>query len=327
MKMKAMVYHRYGPPSVVALAEVAKPAPRHNEVLVRIRATTVTTGDWRARSLDLPPGFGPLGRLVFGVFGPRQPILGTEMAGVIEAIGRSVTRFAVGDEVFAHTGASYGCHAEYRAVAENGLIALKPRNLSFEEAASLSFGGTTALDRLKTKGGVKPGESVLIVGASGGVGTAAVQVAKHLGAEVTAVCSAVNADLVRSIGADRVIDYRSEDFATTGERWDVILDTTGTVPLSRCEHALNPGGRLVIVLNASLAQALGWERPAKGSGKSVIAGVVDVRIEDMQYLARLAETGEYRAVIDRSYPLELAAEAHAYVDTGRKRGSVVLSVM
>jgi NADPH:quinone reductase-like Zn-dependent oxidoreductase len=323
--MKAIVYSKYGSPDVVALAEVAKPTPRDREVLIRIHATTVSTGDWRARSLEMPAGFGFLGRLVFGVFGPRKPILGTELSGVVEAVGKDVTRFKTGDQVFAFTGASYGCHAEYRTMAEDGLIALKPANLSFEEAASLSFGGTTALSFLRDKGGLNPGESVLIVGASGGVGTAAVQIAKHLGAEVTGVCRTANLELVRAIGADKVIDSTREDFVKNGESYDIILDTTGTTPFSRCEFALKQGGRLLVVLG-TFAQALGMERPSRGSGKKVIAGVAAVRAEDLRCLAEMAEAGAFKPVIDRSYSLENAAEAHAYVDTGRKRGNVVMRI-
>lgn len=323
--MKAIVYTNYGPPNVVALADVPKPTPKDHEVLVRIHATTVTAGDWRARSLNMPAGFGFLGRLVFGVFGPRKPILGTELAGEVEAVGSAVTRFKMGDQVFAFTGASYGCHAEYRTMPEEGLIARKPENLSFEEAASLSFGGMNALGFLRDKAGIKRGDRVLVVGASGGVGTAAVQLAKHFGAEVTGVCSAANLDLVRSIGADKVIDYTREDFAKSGETYDIILDTTGTVPFARCESALKQGGRLVAV-QGSFAQALGLERPSKASGKKVIASVVAMKVDGMQLLAQLAATGELKPVIDRSYPLAKAAEAHGYVDKGHKRGSVVLSV-
>lgn len=323
--MKAIVYHRYGGPDVVSLAEVPKPAPKDYEVLIRIHATTVTTGDWRARSLKLPAGFRLLGRLVFGVFGPRKPILGTELAGVVESVGARVTRFKTGDAVFAFPGAAYGSHAEYRTMSEDGMIALKPANLSFEEAAALSFGGTTALSFLKGKGGIKPGDKVLVVGASGGVGTAVVQIARHFGAEVTGVCSTDNVSLVRSIGADRIIDYTREDFVAGVETYDIILDTTATVSLSRVERILKPGGRLLIV-NGSFAQALGMERPAKGSGKKVIAGVASLRVEDMQVLANLAAAGELKPVIDRSYPLADAAEAHAYVDEGHKRGNVVLTV-
>ncbi len=324
--MRAMIYTAYGAPDVVRLADVPMPAPKDNEVLIRIHATTVTTGDWRARSLLMPPGFGLLGRLVFGLFGPRQQILGTELAGVIEAVGSAVTRFSIGDEVMAFPGGKMGAHAEYRTMPEDGLIVLKPANLTFDEAASLSFGGTTALPFLRDKAKVERGEKVLVVGASGAVGSAAVQIARHYGAEVTGVCSTANVELVRSIGADRVIDYTRQDFAKLGESWDVIVDTTGSAPYARVANVMKPGGRLVVVLG-TLATLLGIGRPPKSSGTTMIAEVVKITVEDMLYLAMLAETGELKPVIDRSYPLELAAEAHAYVDTGRKRGSVVLSVV
>lgn len=323
--MRAIVYEKYGAPDVVAMAEVPQPIPREHEVLVRIHATTVTTGDWRARSLHMPPGFGFLARLFFGLFRPRKPILGTELAGEIAAVGSAVTRFAVGDEVFAFTGSSYGCHAEYRTISEDALIARKPQNLGFEEAATLSFGGLNALGFLRDKARIQRGDRVLVVGASGGVGAAAVQLAKHFGAEVTGVCSTGNVDLVRSIGAAEVIDYTKQDFADSHGAWDIVLDTTGTVSFARCARALKKGGRLVAV-QGSLAQAFGFERGSKASDKKVIAGVVAMKVDDMRFLARLAEAEELRPVIDRRYPLSSAAEAHAYVDTGRKRGSVVLSV-
>jgi NADPH:quinone reductase-like Zn-dependent oxidoreductase len=322
--MKAATYHIYGPPNVVTLTQVRKPVAKQNEVLIRIRATTVTTGDWRARSLTLPPGFGFMGRLVFGLLRPRQPILGTELAGVIEAVGQAVTQFKVGDEVFAFPGAKYGSHAEYRTMPEDGPIALKPANLSFEEAAALSFGGTTVLGPLRDRVGIKPGDKVLVVGASGGVGTAAVQIAKHLGAEVTGVCSTTNVDLVRSIGAATVIDYTREDFVQSGDSWDVIVDTTGSSPFSRCEPVLRRGGRLLVILG-SFADVTGLKRPSRTSTKAVISGVGRIDAQDLRDLAHLASIGAYRPVIDRSYPLEFAAEAHAYVDTGRKRGNVVLT--
>ena len=323
--MQAITYHRYGGPDVVALTDIPKPIPKDNEVLIRIRATTVTTGDWRARSLDMPRGFRLMGRLVFGLFGPRQPILGTELAGQIEAIGKGVTRFKIGDAVFAFTGAGFGAHAEYRTMAEDGLIALKPENLSFEEAAALSFGGTTALYLLRDQAGIKHGDKVLVVGASGGVGTAAVQIAKHFGAEVTGVTSAANVALVRSIGVDKVIDYTKEDFAKSGDSWDIILDTTGTAPFSRCDSVLKPGGRLIVVLG-TLPQAMGIGRPSKQSGKTVITAVPKITTADIELLGHLATTGAFKPVIDRLYPLANAAEAHTYVDTGRKRGNVVLTV-
>jgi NADPH:quinone reductase-like Zn-dependent oxidoreductase len=321
--MQALVYRRYGPPNVVALTEVPKPVPGQNEVLVRIHATTVSTGDWRARSLEMPAGFDLLGRLVFGIFGPRQPILGTELSGIVEATGRSVTKFKIGDEVFAFPGEAFGCHAEYRTLAEDGPIAIKPGNLTHADAASLSFGGITALGFLRDKGAIKPGDKVLIVGASGAVGSAAVQLARHIGATVTGVCSAANSDLVRSLGAAEVLDYRTDDFATSGKAWDLILDTTGTVPFARAEPVLAAGGRLLVVL-ASLAQSMA--KPSIVAGKRLMAGTVTTRVEDLQLLANLAAAGEFRPVIDRLYSLANAVEAHAYVDSGRKRGNVVLSV-
>src|SRR3954469_23147849 len=280
--MRAITYHRYGAPDVLAVSDLPKPVPKDDEVLVRIRAATVTTADWRARSLRMPAGFDLLGRLVFGVFGPRKPVLGTEFAGVVEAVGGSVSRFQPGDEVFGFPGSGFSCHAEYRAMPEDGMIARKPANLSFEQAAALSFGGTTALLFLRDKGQVKAGNRVLVVGASGGVGSAAVAIARHLGAEVTAVCSAANADLVRSIGASSIIDYAVDDFAAGTESWDLILDTTGTAPFARCEPVLRPGGRLLVVL-ASLAQS--FERRSRQHGKQVIAGVAVGTPRDLQYLA------------------------------------------
>jgi NADPH:quinone reductase-like Zn-dependent oxidoreductase len=323
--MKAIVYAKYRPPSVVGLADVPTPTPGDHEILIKICATTVTTADWRARSLKLPVGFGLLGRLVFGVFGPRKPILGTELAGEVQAVGRAVTRYTPGDRVFAFTGASYGCHAEYRTMAEDGLVVRMPANLSFEQAASLSFGGTTALGFLRDKAGVQRGDSVLIVGASGAIGTAAVQIAKHFGAHVTGVCSTANLELVRSLGADQVIDYARDDFAKGSETYDIILDTTGTATFSRCENVLKQRGRLLAV-QGSLAQALGLQRGSSASSKRVIAGVAAVNMDHMLLLAQLAASGELKPVIDRRYPLAEAAQAHAYVDTGRKRGSVVLTV-
>ncbi|MEO8242110.1 MAG: NAD(P)-dependent alcohol dehydrogenase [bacterium] len=323
--MKAAIYTKYGPPDVVALAEVPTPTPKDNEVLIRIHATTVSTGDWRARSLAMPRGFGILGRLVFGVFGPRKPILGTELAGEIVTVGKAVTKWRPGDQVFAFPGAGSGCHAEYRTMPETGKIARRPANLSWEEAAALSFGGTTALGFLRGKGGIKPGDAVLIVGASGCVGSAAVQLARHFGATVTGVCGTSNVDLVQRIGAHRAIDYSAGDFTATDARYDLIVDTTGTAPYPRCGHLLKPGGRLLVV-HGSLSQALGFGGPSRASGKKSIAGVASVSRADLQYLADLATQGRFKPLIDRCYPLENVVEAHAYVDTGHKRGSVVLTV-
>lgn len=274
----------------------------------------------------MPPGFGLFGRFAFGVFGPRKKVLGMEMAGTIESTGRDVTRFKEGDKVFALTNAAFGCHAEYQVIAADGMIAHKPANLSFAEAAALWFGGTTALDFLRDKGGLQLGEKVLIVGASGCVGSAAVQLAKHFGAHVTGVCSTDNVDLVRSIGADAVIDYNAEDFAASGESFDIILDTTGTTSFKRCENALNKEARMLMVLS-TIGQMIGLDRPPKSSGKRVIAGVAAERPEDMRFLADLASAGEFKPVIDSTFQLDDIVTAHARVDTGRKRGSVVISVV
>ena len=322
--MRAVVYEKYGPADVLSVKERPRPVPRGNEVLIAVQATTVTSGDFRARSLTLPPGFGFLGRLVFGVFGPRQPILGTELAGRVEAVGPKVTKFQVGDEVFAFPGAKMGGYAEYRCLPEDGPLARKPGKLTFQQAAALSFGGVTALNFLR-RGKVKRGDKVLVNGASGGVGTACVQIAKHFGAEVTGVCSTANAELVRSIGADRVIDYTKEDFASERGAYDVVVDTVGTAPWSRSAPALKDGGRLLLVLSG-MGDMLRAPWVALTGSKRIIAGPVSARVEQLEYIARLAEAGEYVPVIDRVYELEQTVEAHRYVDTGRKRGNVVVAV-
>ena len=323
--MKAAVYERYGPPGVVQVKEVEKPTIKDNELLIKIHATTVSSGDWRARSADMPFGFRLISRLLFGVFRPRQPILGTELAGVVEAVGKEVRGFKVGEEVFAHPGISGGCHAEYRAMPEDGAIALKPNNLTFEEAAALCFAGTTALDFLTNKGKIQRGEKVLIIGASGAVGTAAVQLAKYFGADVTGVCSTANLGLVKSIGADHVIDYTKEDFTQNGETYDIICDTVGATSFLKCKGSLNERGRLLLVAAGlpEIAQML-WA--SLTSSKRVCAGPAAERPEDLGVLKQIAEAGEFKPVIDRQYPLEQIVEAHAYVDTRRKRGSVVITL-
>jgi NADPH:quinone reductase-like Zn-dependent oxidoreductase len=322
--MKAIVYERYGPPDVLELREVEKPAPKDDEVLIKIHATTVTSGDWRARSLDLPAGFGLIGRLVFGIRRPRQPILGTELAGEVESVGKDVRKFKVGDQVFAFSGAGMGCYAEYRCMPENGAVALKPPSLTYDEAAALSFGGTTALDFFR-RGKLQSGERVLVNGASGGVGTAAVQLARHFGADVTGVCSTANVELVRSLGATHVIDYTKEDFTQNGQTYDVIVDTVGTAPFSRSKASLKEGGRLLLVLGG-LSDLLQVPWVSLTSGKKVVAGPAAERPDDLRLLAELAQTGTFRPVIDRRYPFEQIAEAHSYVDTGRKRGNVIITL-
>ncbi len=322
--MKAIVYERYGPPEVLELKEVAKPSPKHNEVLIRIHATTVTAGDRRARSLDVPMGFGLISRLFFGVSKPRQPILGTELAGEVESIGKDVRKFNIGDQVFVYGGAGMGCYAEYKSMPEDRAVALKPANLGYGEAAALSFGGTTALHFFR-RGKLQSGEKVLVNGASGGVGSAAVQLAKHFGADVTGVCSTANVELVRSLGANHVIDYTKEDFTENGETYDVIVDTAGTAPFSRCKGSLKEGGRLLLVL-ASLPQILQIPWVSMTSNKRILAGPATERAEDLRFLAELAAAGELKPVIDRRYTFEQIVEAHRYVDTRRKKGNVIITL-
>lgn len=322
--MKAVMYEQYGPPEVLQLREIKKPTPKDNEVLVKAQAVTVTSGDVRVRSLNVPAGFGLIMRLVFGISRPKQPILGTELAGVVEAAGKDISQFKVGDPVVVFSDTGMGCYAEYKCVAEDAMLALKPPNLTYDEAAALAFGGMTALNFLK-RGNLQRGETVLINGASGGVGTAAVQLARHFGAEVTGVCSAANSELVRSLGASHVIDYAQQDFTQAGKTYDVIVDTVGTAPFSRSQAALKAGGRLLMVL-AGLSDMLQSPWISMTSGKKVIAGPAAGHVEDLRYLVALAEAGDFKPVIDRRYRFEQMAEAHRYVDTGRKRGNVVVTL-
>lgn len=323
--MKAVVYEEYGPPEVLQLREVEKPAPKDNEVLIKIHAATVTSGDWRVRSLNVPAGFGLIMRLLFGISKPRQPILGSELAGVVESVGKDVRKFKVGDRVFAFSDAAMGCYAEYRCMPQDGAIALKPARLSFGEAAAISFGGTTALHFLRSAG-LRRGESVLVNGASGGVGTAVMQLANHFGAEVTATCSTENMDLVRSLGARHVIDYTTEDFTRNGKTYDIIVDTVGTSLFPRSKASLKEGGRLLMIV-AGLPDMLQIPWAAITSSKKIIAGPATGRAEDLQFLADLAEAGAFKPVIDRRYPFEQIVEAHRYVDTGRKKGNVIMTLV
>lgn len=322
--MKAATYTEYGPPDVIQLKEVEKPLPHANEVLIRTHATTVTSADGRLRSLTMPAGFGLVARLLYGVSRPRNPILGMEIAGEVEAVGRDVSRFKVGDRVFAISGTGMACHAEYKCMAEHGAVALMPPELSYEEAAVLPFGGTAALDFLR-RGNLQRGEKVLVNGASGAVGSAAVQLARHFGAVVTGVCSTANTELVRSLGADHVIDYTEEDFARNGETYDIIVDTVGTASFFRCKDSLKKGGRLLLVVSG-LPGMLPIPWVSMTSSKRIVAGPAPERAEDLRFLAELAAAGGFRPVIDRRYPFEQIAEAYRYVDSGRKKGNVVITL-
>ena len=320
--MAAAVYRRFGFPDVVQVEATRKPNPKAGEVLVRVHASTVSAADHRSRSRDIPAGLGIMAAFGIGLFRPSRPILGMDAAGVIEAVGDGVTRFAPGDEVIAMLGGGFGGHAEYVRVAEDGAIAAKPRTMSFDQAVTLVFGGMTARGFLNQVA-IKPGDRVLVNGASGAVGTAMVQLAKNMGAHVTAVTSSVNRELVAVLGADRVIDYSTTDFTAEGKAYHVIVDCVGNAPFERVEASIKPGGALLLVI-ADLSAFLKSGAQSRRSDKRVTATVGKSRGEDLAYLVGLAESGHFRAVIDRTYDLTDVVEAHRYVDTGRKKGNVVL---
>lgn len=319
--MKAIVYERYGPPDVLQLREVAKPVPKDNEILIKVYATTASAGDWRLRKAD------PfLARMFNGLRKPKRiRILGFELAGVIESTGGGVTRFKPGDAVYAACGTGFGAYAEYKCLPETGSVVLKPANMTFEEAAAVPVGACTALQFLR-KGNIRRGNRVLVYGASGSVGTYAVQLAKHFGAEVTGVCSTPNVELVRSLGADSVIDYTKERFSEGGPTYDIIFDTVGKSPFKVCIKRLTPDGFYLQAVHVSPLPIIRGLWINLTSGKKVIGESLKESAEDLTYLKELIEAGALHSVIDRRYPLEQAAEAHRYVELGHKKGNVVLNV-
>ena len=300
------------------IREVPTPAPADREVLLQAFATTVNSGDARLRGLRVPRGMSLPVRLSVGVTKPRRPVLGFEVAGRVEAVGEAVISFQPGDRVVASRGFKLGCHAEFVTVDEQGAIAKLPEDLSYQDAVSLCFGGATALNFFRL-GKLASGETVLINGASGAVGAMAVQLAKHAGAEVTAVCSAANADLVRSLGADHVIDYTAEDFTRSGQRYDVIMDNHGNAPYARVKGSLEPGGRFLMVIGDL------WQMLAATRQKAVVSGTAPITADDYRTLMSLAERGELKPVIDSVLPFAQIVEAHRRVDSGHKVGSVVLA--
>ena len=312
--MRAVVCTGYGPPDVLELRQVEKPAPKDHEVLIKVQATTVHRGDVRIRSFDVPRGQRFMARLVLGFTRPKNPIIGMELAGEVESVGKDVTLFKPGDDVFAFTGWGLGAYAEYvclpekprKSVTKDGMLATKPATMTFEEAAAgAATGGVTAM-RLLRKANIESGQKVLIYGASGSVGTYAVQLAKAFGADITGVCSTANLEMVRSLGADRVIDYTQQDFTEGDETYDVVLDAVGKLSRSRAKRSLRKTG---VYLNVDKDSGSGGGSP-----------------EDLVFLKELIEAGKVRAVIDRRYPLEEIVEAHAYVEQGHKKGHVVVTV-
>jgi NADPH:quinone reductase-like Zn-dependent oxidoreductase len=322
--MRAAVYRRFGGPDVVEVADVPRPAVGRDDVLVRVHASTVSAADHRARALDVPRGLRLPAAVTLGLFRPRRPVLGMDVAGVVEAVGDRVTRFRPGDEVVAMLGSAFGGHAELARVRQDRAIAPKPSGMTFEDAVTLVFGGLTAQAFLR-QARLRPGATVLVNGASGAVGTAMVQLAVAAGARVTGVCSAANAPLVRSLGADRTVDYAVEDVTAEGSRYDVVVDCVGNLPYERAAHLVILGGALLLVI-ADLPAVL--RAPARGrrSGIAVVTSPGRYRAEDLRHVVDLAEAGRYRPVRDGTYDLADIAEAHRRVDGGHKRGNVVVRI-
>lgn len=323
--MRAIICMRYGPPEVLQPAEVEDPVPKDNEVLIRVHATTVTMGDCELRRFDFPAWMRPLARIGFGVRGPRRQILGQELSGTVVSAGKNVSRFREGDEVFAATGFRLGAYAEYACLPGNGAIANKPSNMSFEEAAAVPVGGLTALHFLK-KAHIQEGQEVLINGAGGTIGTFAVQIAKSLGASVVAVDRGEKLDMLRSLGADGVIDHTSKDFTRSGKSYDVIFDVVGKSPFPGSLSSLKENG-YYLQANPGLSHLTRGRLTSLKGGRKVVTSAGEDRPEDLEALRDLIEAGQVRSVIDRRYPLEQMVEAHRYVESGRKQGNVVITVM
>ncbi len=323
--MKAIVYTKYGPPDVLQLKEIEKPTPKDNEVLVRVYATTVTAGDVRIRGFAVPVLFWIPFRITLGVTKPKKSILGVELAGEVESVGKDVKRFKVGDQIFgAPPWLNFGAYAQYICLPEEGILAIKPNNMTYAEAAPVPFMGIAALFFLR-KGNIQRGQKVLIYGASGGVGTYAIQIAKYFGAEVTGVCSTTNLDMVKSLGADKVIDYTKEDFTKSGETYDVIFDTVGKSSFSQSIRSLKNKG-FYLLSNPGLSHMIRGVWTSITSSKKVIGGTASAKVEDLVFFKELIEAGKIKSIIDRCYPLEQIVEAHSYVDKGHKKGNVVITL-
>ena len=320
--MAALLCTRYGAPELLKFSQVPRPVPGQHEVLVQVVASTITSGDRRIRSMNMPPGFGTLGRLALGWSGPRNPVLGAEFSGVVRAAGNRVSRFVPGDAVFGISGFRMGGHAEYVCLPHHGALVHKPGNLSFEDAAALSFGGTTALSFLQ-RAALTPGESLLVNGASGTVGMAAVQIARLLGGEVTGVCSTAHLEQVYSLGARRVLDYTREDFTSLNQRFDVVFDVACNLSVAQCLTALKPGGRLIRIQAGLAEMCRALLQPRRG-GLQILAGTAQERRGDLEQLADWVRQGLYRPVVARVFPFAQAIEAHRFADLPGRGGSVVM---
>lgn len=323
--MKAIICTEYGSPAVLHLRHNPKPMPKDDEILIKVIATTAATADVRIRGLDVPVLLKLPFRLAMGWSKPRNDILGTELAGVVEAVGQAVQSFRVGDSVFGSTGMRLGAYAEYVCLPESAVLTTKPSNLSYEEAAAVFFGGHTALHFLN-QADIQRGQNVLIYGASGSIGTYAVQLAKVMGAKVTGVCSAANLEMVKALGADHVIDYTTQDFTQNGVAYDVIFDTVGKSPFAGCVQSLTPDGYYLRAVHMTPAPILRGMWVSMTTSKKVVGGVASETQEDLEFLKELLTTKAIKVVIDRCYPLAQLADAHRYVETGHKKGNVVIMV-
>jgi len=324
--MKAIVHTKYGPPEELQLKEVVKPAPKDNEVLIKIHATTVTTTDCNARNFTfVPESFMFFARLMFGFKKPKIKILGIDLAGEIEAVGKDVKLFRKGDHVFGSPGTKFGGHAEYACVPEDGALAIKPAQMSWEEAAAICLAGNTALFFIRDLAKIKAGQKILIHGASGAIGTYAVQLAKYYGAEVTGVCSSANIEIVKSLGADKVIDYTKQDFSKSEERYDFVFDVVGKTNFSQCKGILKQKG-IYLENMLELKDILKMILTSIAGGKKIKGGVSKETAENLNFFIVLIESGKLKPVIDRIYPLAKTAEAFLYVEQGHKKGNVIITI-
>ena len=330
--MKAITYTEYGSPDVLQLREIAKPTPKNNEILIRIRATRVNYGDMLARrfgsvttkEFNMPGILLLPTRMEFGIRKPKKYILGSEFSGVIEAVGKDVKRLKIGDEVFGYRGPLFGTYAEYLCMPESGLVTHKPANMSFEEATLIPYGALTAYSHFK-KVNIQPGQKVLVNGASGGIGSAGVQLAKYFGAEVTGVCGTAKLNFVKALGADKVIDYNKEDFTKNGEAYDLIYDILGKSSFETCQSSLTSTG-VLLYASFKVKQLMQMMQTSKSTEKKVICALSSENLDDLNFIKELVEAGKFKTVIDKQFSLEETAEAHRYYESGKNTGNVVIAV-